>query len=315
MNVAHEISKLQEDLSQMFVGQQRVIEQILVCVLADGHVLLEGVPGLGKTLLVRSLAHLLGLEFSRIQFTPDLMPTDVIGTEVFQPDTATFSLKRGPIFSSILLADEINRTPPKTQSALLEAMEERHATISGIRYELPFPFLVFATQNPLEFEGTYPLPEAQQDRFMMKIILNYQVESDEIEILKRSHMGFNPQKIESSGVNPTLTRESLAELRTAIQSITVEDKVFQYIYSVIASTRNHQDIAVGASPRAGIALLNASKALAAIRNRDFVIPDDVKFLAPPILRHRVKVKPEVEIEGLNVDQILGELLDLQVVPR
>lgn len=315
MIVAEAADRVKAEVSKAFVGQDKVVEQVLAAVLADGHVLLEGVPGLGKTLLVRSLALALDLPFMRIQFTPDLMPTDVIGTEVFDQRDVDFKLRRGPVFTAILLADEINRTPPKTQAALLEAMEERHVTIGGVRHELPYPFLVFATQNPIEFEGTYPLPEAQQDRFMLKVMLDYQPADAEQDVLRRFHLGFRTQRLEDAGIQPVVHAEMLRELRTQVNNATVEDKVFAYVYGIVAATRDHNDLLVGASPRAGLSLLAASKAVAAIRGRDFVIPDDVKELALPVLRHRVMLKPEAEIEGLSVDQVLHELLEHQVVPR
>lgn len=315
MKVAEAAELVKAEVSKAFVGQDRVVEQVLSAVLADGHVLLEGVPGLGKTLLVRSLALALDLPFTRIQFTPDLMPTDVIGTEVFDQRDVDFKLRRGPVFTAVLLADEINRTPPKTQAALLEAMEERHVTIGGTRHELPYPFLVFATQNPIEFEGTYPLPEAQQDRFMLKVLLDYQPQESELSVLKRFHLGFRSQRLEDAGINAVVHAELLRALRAEVNEATVEDKVFDYIYSIVAATRDHNDLLVGASPRAGLALLSASKAVATIRGRDFVIPDDVKELAQPVLRHRVMLKPEAEIEGLSVDQVLADLLEHQVVPR
>jgi len=315
MMVAETADRVKAEIAKAFVGQDRTVEQVLAAVLADGHVLLEGVPGLGKTLLVRTLAMALDLPFSRIQFTPDLMPTDVIGTEVFDQRDVDFKLKRGPVFTSILLADEINRTPPKTQSALLEAMEERHVTIGGVRHELPYPFLVFATQNPLEFEGTYPLPEAQQDRFLLKVILDYQEATDEMDVLKRFHHGFRAQRLEETGITPIVNAESLRGLRKTVNDTTVEDKVFDYIYAIVAATRSHPDLLVGGSPRAGLALLSCSKAVAAMRGRHFVIPDDVKELALPVLRHRVLLKPEAEIEGMSVDQVLTGLVASQVVPR
>ena len=315
MKVADSADRVKAEIGKAFVGQERAVEQVLAAVLADGHVLIEGVPGLGKTLLVRSLATALDLPFTRIQFTPDLMPTDVIGTEVFDQRDVEFKLRRGPVFTAILLADEINRTPPKTQAALLEAMEERHATIGGVRYELPYPFLVFATQNPIEFEGTYPLPEAQQDRFLLKILLTYQPPEAEKDVLRRFHFGFRTQRLESAGIEPVLHAEELRTMRKQVDETTVEDKVFDYVYSIVAATRNHPDLLVGASPRAGLALVGCSKAVAAMRDRDFVIPDDVKELALPVLRHRVLLKPEAEIEGLSVDQVLLGLLESQVVPR
>lgn len=291
------------------------MELALVAILANGHVLLEGVPGVAKTLLVRCLAKTLDLQYGRIQFTPDLMPSDVIGTNVFDPKEGDFKLRHGPVFVNILLADEINRTPPKTQAALLEAMEERRVTIDGAPYPLPPPFIVFATQNPIDFEGTYPLPEAQQDRFLLKVLIDYPRDTDEINVLRRHHSGFRPQLLEQAGIQPVLNQQALEALQNEVRSVSVEDKIFNYIYEVVKATRSSADILVGGSPRAGIALLNCSKALAAIRGREFVIPDDVKALALPVLRHRVLLRPEAEVEGLSVDRVLQSVIDAQIVPR
>jgi len=302
-------------VSKAIAGQGAVIDQALIALLANGHVLLEGVPGVAKSLLVRTLARALNLHYGRIQFTPDMMPTDVIGTNVFDPKSGDFKLRPGPVFVNILLADEINRTPPKTQAALLEAMEERTVTIDGTGYALPPPFVVFATQNPIDFEGTYPLPEAQQDRFLLKVVIEYPDRDSEIEVLHRHHAGFRPQALEAADIQPVVTGEQLAQVQAQVAHATVEAKVFDYIYEVVQATRKSQDILVGGSPRAGIALLNCSKALAALRDREFVIPDDVKELALPILRHRVILRPEAEVEGLTVDRVLTGILDAQVVPR
>jgi MoxR-like ATPase len=315
MSVESAAELIRQEIRKTISGQDHTIEQVLVAVLANGHVLLEGVPGVAKTLLIRSLAKALNLSYGRIQFTPDLMPTDVLGTNVFSPKSNEFELRTGPIFTSILLADEINRTPPKTQSALLEAMEERHVTIDSERHALPTPFLVFATQNPLEFEGTYPLPEAQQDRFLMKVVVDYPTQEAEISVLRRHHGGFKPQSLESAGIEGVVSGEELIELQAEVQRTTVEDKVFDYIYEVVQATRKSSDIQIGASPRAGIALLNTSKALARLRGRDFVIPDDVKELALPTLRHRVMLRPEAEVEGVSIDRVLSSIVDAQTVPR
>lgn len=315
MSVEDLAGEIRSELNRTISGQGRVIEQALVAILANGHVLLEGVPGVAKTLLVRTFAKTLGLPYGRVQFTPDLMPSDVIGTNIFSPRSGEFELRKGPIFVGMLLADEINRTPPKTQAALLEAMEERHATIDGITYQLPEPFLVFATQNPLEYEGTYPLPEAQQDRFLLKIFVDYPAPENEIDVLKRHHAGFRPQDLEAVGIREVTSLEGLKKLQEEVRVTTVEDKVFDYIYSIVQATRRANDIGVGASPRAGIALLNGSKALARLRGRDFVIPDDVKELAIPVMRHRVTLRPEAEVEGLSVDRVLTSVVDAQIVPR
>ena len=315
MSIEASVLKIQAEIGKVISGQHDVIEQVVAAVLANGHVLLEGVPGLGKTLLVRTLGFTLGLKFGRIQFTPDMMPSDVSGTMIFDSNKNEFEFRPGPIFAGLLLADEINRTPPKTQSALLEAMEERKLTVDGVSHPLPAPFLVFATQNPIEYEGTYPLPEAQQDRFLVKVLLKYPSQTDEIEVLKSHHSGFNPQRLEDSHVETVLRPGELAELQKEVINTTVEDKVFDYIYQIIKLTRDNRDIMVGGSPRAGIALLNISKAMAHIRGRNFVTPDDVKDMAPAVLRHRIQLRPESEIEGLTTDDVVKRVLDSVSVPR
>jgi MoxR-like ATPase len=315
MQVSNAVEQVVGQVRKAIAGQDRVIEQLLVGVLANGHILLEGVPGVAKTLLVRTFAKTLDLEYGRVQFTPDLMPSDVIGTSVYDLKTNELKLRRGPIFVNVLLADEINRTPPKTQAALLEAMEERQSTIDGVPQPLPNPFFVFATQNPIDFEGTYPLPEAQQDRFLLKVLVDYPGAEAEIEVMRRHHAGFRPQSLEAAGITPVCDQATLLRLQSEVAATTVEDKVFDYIYQIVEATRKATDLKVGASPRAGIALLNAGKALARIRGRDFVIPDDIKELGLPVLRHRVLLRPESEVEGLTTDQVLHGVLDRQVVPR
>lgn len=315
MQVAQVSARIMEEVAKAIVGQHKAVEHTIVAILADGHCLLEGVPGLGKTLLVKTLSRTIDLQFSRIQFTPDLMPSDVLGTNVFNQQTSEFSLKKGPIFTAILLADEINRTPPKTQSALLEAMEERQVTIDGVRLPLPYPFLCFATENPIEHEGTYPLPEAQQDRFLLKIILDYPGDEAEVQVLRNFDKGFRATNLDQAQIQPVINAEMLKSLREEVNSVRVEDKIFNYIYELVKATRTNHDVLVGASPRAGLALVSTSKALAAMRGRDFVIPDDVKELSLPVLRHRILIRPEAEIEGYTVDQVLGQLIDAQTVPR
>lgn len=315
MRVAEFYQRVQAEVAKAVIGQERVVDQLLVAILANGHVLLEGVPGIAKTLLVRTLSKTLELQYARVQFTPDLMPSDVIGTNIFNQQASEFQLRTGPIFTNVLLADEINRTPPKTQAALLESMEERQATIDGVRYLLPQPFLVFATQNPIEFEGTYPLPEAQQDRFLLKVLLTYPDPRVETEIYRRYHQGFRATAPEEAGVQPVANAEILVQLRQEVNGLQVEERIFNYIQEIVSATRKSGDLLVGASPRAGIALVLCGKALAAIRGRDFVIPDDIKELALPVLRHRVMLRPEVEIEGLSVDRVLTGLIDAQTVPR
>ncbi len=315
MSVEAQANAIRMEIGKAIAGQEKTIEQILVAVLANGHVLLEGVPGVAKTLTIRALAKALSLDYGRIQFTPDLMPSDVVGTNVYDSKANEFKLRKGPIFVNVLLADEINRTPPKTQAALLESMEERRVTIDGEPYPLPPPFLVFATQNPIDFEGTYPLPEAQQDRFLMKVVVDYPTPEAEISVLQRHHNGFRPQSLESAGISPVISADDLAQMQAEVAKVTVEDKVFNYIYEMVKATRTSHDLLVGGSPRAGIALLNGSKALAALRGRDFVIPDDVKELALPVLRHRVLLRPEAEVEGYNSDKVLTGIIAAQVVPR
>jgi MoxR-like ATPase len=314
-SVAQIAQTIRGEVSKAIVSQHDLIDQILVAMFANGHVLIEGVPGVAKTLTVRAMAMAMDLQFTRIQFTPDMMPSDVIGTNIFDPRSVEFVLRKGPVFTQILLADEINRTPPKTQSALLEAMEERQSTIDGIRHALPSPFLVFATQNPIEFEGTYPLPEAQQDRFMMKVLVSYPEPEAEKIVLSRFHQGFRAQNLEDAGIQTVVNLETLMQIRQVVQNVTVEDKIIDYLYSLVAATRDHADIQIGASPRAGLAMLSAAKAVAAMRDRNFVIPDDVKELAIPVLRHRVLLRPEVDTQGITVDEVLGDLLGSSLVPR
>lgn len=315
MSVTQFADLIRSEVRKSIVGQDAVVDQALVAILANGHVLLEGVPGIAKTLLVRSLARTMSMEYGRVQFTPDMMPSDVIGTSVFDPKNAEFKLRRGPVFVSVLLADEINRTPPKTQAALLEAMEERKVTIDGESHPLPAPFLVFATQNPIDYEGTYPLPEAQQDRFMLKVLVDYPTPEAEVNVYRRHDQGFKPQNLEEAGIQPVVNQEQLHEMQAEIQRITIEDKMFNYIYEIVTATRKSNDILYGGSPRAGIALVSTSKAIAAIRGRDFVIPDDIKELALPVLRHRVVLRPEAEVEGLTPDRVLKSIIDAQIVPR
>ncbi len=307
--------RFRDEVARAIVGQQDVVEQLLVGILADGHILLEGVPGVAKTLAVRTTAALLDLHYSRVQFTPDLMPSDLIGTNVYDPKSSEFKLRQGPVFTNVLLADEINRTPPKTQAALLEAMEERQVTIDGERYALPNPFIVFATQNPIEFEGTYPLPEAQQDRFLLKVQVDYPEPDSEIEVLRRTNTGFSAQNLGAMGLPRILAGSELADLRSQVQDIDVQDDMLRYIYGIVSQTRTSRDVLHGASPRAGIALVRASKAHAALYGRNYVTPDDIKALAPAVLRHRLILRPEAEIEGLTVERVLAGILDLQVVPR
>jgi MoxR-like ATPase len=306
---------MQAEAHKVLVGQDEVFEQLVIALFARGHVLIEGVPGVAKTLAAKLLAHLVRCEFKRLQFTPDLMPSDIVGTQVFDAATARFNLRRGPVFTNILLADEVNRAPAKTQSALLEAMEEHQATIDGARYQLPEPFMTLATQNPVEYEGTYPLPEAQLDRFLFKVLMAYAPKEAEIEVLRRTHGGFDAHDLAASGLQPILTPEQLAHLQVEITAVRVEDGIFNYIAAIAEASRANTDLALGGSPRASIALLRCGKAWAAMQGRDYVVPDDVKALVLPVYRHRVLLKPEAEIEGLNADMIMRRILAQVDVPR
>lgn len=297
------------------VGQQETLELLLVSLLAGGHVLLEGVPGTAKTLMAKTLSLLLGAQFGRIQFTPDLMPSDILGTSVFDLQTGQFHLKKGPIFTNFLLADEINRAPAKTQAALLEAMEERQVTLEGTRYQLSEPFMVVATQNPIEYEGTYPLPEAQLDRFFFKINVDYGPIEAEKDVLMRYHRGFDARRLDELGLEAVLAGGELEALRRQCQAVTVSDDVIAYITTLVRASRDSRDVLLGASPRAGIALLLGSKAVAALQGRGYVLPDDVKQIAPPVLRHRLLLKPEAEIGGLVPDLVIQKILATVEVPR
>lgn len=307
--------RMREQAARVLVGQDEVIELLLVALLARGHVLLEGVPGTAKTLMAKTLAGLVRADYRRIQFTPDLMPSDVVGTVVFDIQSGQFNLKHGPIFTQILLADEINRAPAKTQAALLEAMEERQVSIEGDTQALPDPFMVIATQNPVEMDGTYPLPEAQLDRFLFKIKVGYLPQEQEVEVYRRYHQGFDAHNLAATGLTPVVTPQQLAQIRQMVQTVRVEEGVLSYIAAITNATRTSPDLALGASTRAGVALLIASKTLAALRGRDYVSPDDIKSMVPPVFRHRVYLRPEAEIEGLDTDAVFRRLLAKLEVPR
>lgn len=309
------ITHLKAEVGKVIVGQDEVVEQVLVALLTEGHALIEGVPGTAKTLLVKVLARAIGAHFGRIQFTPDLMPADVTGTNIFNMATSTFTLRHGPLFTDLLLADEINRTPPKTQAALLEAMEERQVTIDGEAHKLSPLFTVLATQNPIEYEGTYPLPEAQLDRFMLKIIVNYPSAEEELRVVSNWNSGFNARRLEDVNIEPISDPAEVLRCRAEVRGVTVEDGVQQYMVSIIRGTRSALNVSWGASPRAAVALLLCSKALAAIRSRTFVTPDDVKEIAKPVLRHRIVLRSEAEIEGTSPDQVLEEVIAGVDVPR
>jgi MoxR-like ATPase len=305
-----------QEVAKVIIGHEHVIDQALIAIFSGHHALIEGVPGVAKTLLVRSLAHVLGCDFARIQFTPDLMPTDITGTNVFNLQKNMFSLLKGPIFTTFLLADEINRAPAKTQSALLQAMQERTVTIDRKTYSLSSNFTVFATQNPIEYEGTYPLPEAQKDRFMLKIAMVHPAREEEMVLAQRILGNNAPEQTLASGaVKQTLAPETLTRLRQTLTEITVKEDLLTYIVDIVRKTRSHQSVLVGAGPRATQALLLAARTYAAIKTRDFVTPDDIKSMATPVFNHRLILRPEYEIEGLTVGEVVDNILKEVAVPR
>ena len=302
------------ELGKVIVGQEDVISQLLAVLLAGGHALLEGVPGIAKTLAVKALAQLCHLDFQRVQCTPDLMPADILGVNVYSAASGAFSFRRGPVFTDFLLVDEVNRMPPRTQAALLECMEEHQVTLDGTRYPLSNFFTVFATQNPVEFEGTYPLPEAQLDRFLMKIHIGYPETNHEIEILNRYQGGFDPRDLGALGLQ-AMEGELLAAARRESAAVTVETTLFKYIALVVRRTRDLPTLTLGGSPRATVSLMQAAKALAALDGRDYLVPDDVKQAAPAVLRHRLLVKPEADLEGVTPDRVIAEVLAGVEVPK
>lgn len=304
-----------DQLRRVVVGQDEVLQSMLATIFCQGHALLEGVPGTAKTLMVRAVARTMSLEFSRIQFTPDLMPSDIVGTNVFDLSRNAFTLRHGPVFTDLLLGDEINRSPAKTQAALLEAMQERRCTIDGQPYPLSPAFTVFATQNPIEYEGTYPLPEAQLDRFMFKIYVSYPSEAEEDRILEMYNQGREPHEVETSGIEPVMTREDLERGQRAIQEMRAHPELVQYIRQIVVATRGSEDLLIGSGPRGGIHLLLASKAAAAFKGRPFVTPDDVQEMALPVLRHRVILQPEAEANGVTADDAVRGILRGIAVPR
>lgn len=312
-NLQHAIDQLRAEIGKVLVGQKIVVDMLVAGILSNGHILLEGVPGVAKTLTAKLLAKVIDAGFSRVQFTPDLMPSDVLGTSVFNQKTTEFEFKNGPVFSNIILIDEINRAPAKTQAALFEVMEERQVTIDGKTHPMSEPYMVIATQNPIEQEGTYRLPEAQLDRFLFKITVDYPSLEDEILVLANHH----EQRVamDLSAVKPVLTPQTIKEFRALVAQVHVEAEVLRYIAQIVHETRQHSALYLGASPRASVSILVTSKAFASMNGRDFVTPEDVKFMAVPVMRHRVMLTPESEMEGVNTDDIIKEIIAKVEVPR
>lgn len=310
---SEKVEKLKAEIATIIVGQEQGIDLILTSLLANGHVLIEGVPGVAKTLLAKLTAKLIDADYSRIQFTPDLMPSDVLGTSVFNLKTSEFEFHKGPVFSEIVLIDEINRAPAKTQAALFEVMEERQVTVDGFTRKMGSLYMVVATQNPVEQEGTYRLPEAQLDRFLMKIIINYPSSEEEFDILKRHNE--NKELTQLNNIKPVISKKEILHFKDLVSQVIVDDSLLKYITEIILSTRNSPAVYLGASPRASVALLNASKAYALIQGRDFVIPDDIKFMAVPVLQHRIMLSPETEMEGRSAGTIVKRLIEKIEVPK
>lgn len=307
------VSKITDEIKKIIIGQDEMVQLIITALLADGHVLIEGVPGVAKTLTAKLVARSVNAAFSRVQFTPDLMPSDVIGTPVFNPGDARFEFKKGPVFGNLILVDEINRAPAKTQAALLEVMEERQITVDGKSYQMDAPFMVIATQNPVEQEGTYRLPEAQLDRFLFKIQVPYPSEQEELGILTRFHQLGNDKVIDT--ISQVLTGAQINSLRQQVKNILIEEKLLAFIAKLVHQTRNNKAIYLGASPRASLAIMNAAKAMAAIKGRDFVTPDDVIAVAAPVLRHRIILSPEKEMEGVSENEIIKQMINGLEIPR
>jgi len=312
-NISNAAEKIKKEIAKYVIGQTQMTELLLIALLADGHVLLEGVPGVAKTLTAKLLAQTIHADFKRIQFTPDLMPSDIVGTAVFNNKTNEFEFRKGPLFSNVVLADEINRAPAKTQAALFEAMEERQITSDGTTYKLAAPFIVLATQNPIEQEGTYRLPEAQLDRFLFKIEVHYPSLEQETEILKTYHEKKN--KVDFSSIERVLNASDINALRETVSGIHIEDNLLKYIAQIVNETRNNSWLFLGASPRASLAILNASKACAALRGKDFVTPDEIKFVSPHVLKHRVIITPEKEMEGITTNEVVNKMIEKIEVPR
>ncbi|MDZ8053141.1 MAG: AAA family ATPase [Aulosira sp. ZfuVER01] len=316
MNEIHSILiHLEQGLNQIIVGQSNLIQQLIVALLAGGHIILEGVPGTGKTLLVKVLAQLIQAEFRRIQLTPDVLPSDITGTNIFDLNSRSFTLKKGPVFTEVLLADEINRTPPKTQAALLEAMEEMQVTLDGESLPLPELFWVIATQNPLEFEGTYPLPEAQLDRFLFKLAVDYPDRAAEKQMLLNRQAGFAARRGDIDRLKPIATVNEILQARQAVKEVKVSEAIIDYLLALVKASRQHPELALGASPRAAGAWLQTSQASAWLEGRNFVTPDDIKAVASPLLRHRLILKPEAMLDGLQIDAVIASVINQVPVPR
>ncbi len=307
------IDRVLEECSKIIVGQSELIELMVTCIISDGHILIEGVPGIAKTLSAKVVAKTIDTEFSRIQFTPDLMPADIIGTSIYNMNTSEFVFKKGPIFSNVVLIDEINRAPAKTQSALFEVMEEKQISFDGITYPMTKPFIVIATQNPIEQEGTYRLPEAQLDRFLMKINLSYPTIEEELEIINRFKN--KPGRPDIESIESILNADSIAEIQTTLESIHIEKQMLEYITQIIHETRNHSKVYLGASPRASLALLSTAKVTAVMAGRDFIIPDDIQFVAPHVLNHRMILTPDAEMEGVTAFTVISDIIKTLEVPR
>jgi MoxR-like ATPase len=308
------INKIKQEIGQVVVGQEKSVELMLAAILSNGHILLEGVPGVAKTLTAKLISKTIDVGFSRIQFTPDLMPSDVMGTNIYNPKTTQFEFRKGPIFSNIILIDEINRAPAKTQAALFEVMEERTITVDGIKHELEAPFMVIATQNSVEHEGTYQLPEAQLDRFAFKIVIDYPTQEQEVEILNRHQLNVSLHQM-IDHVKKVIDAPALNELRKLVSKITVEHKLLQFIAAIVNQTRNHNGLILGASPRASVAIFNTSKALASLRGRDFVTPEDIIEVTIPALRHRISLSAEKEMDGTTTDDIVEAIIKNTEIPR
>jgi MoxR-like ATPase len=307
------VHQVREQIKKVIVGQEEMVKLIITALLADGHVLIEGVPGVAKTMTAKLVAKSLNVHFSRIQFTPDLMPSDVLGTPVFNPQEASFEFKKGPLFSNVILIDEINRAPAKTQAALFEVMEERQITVDGRTYPMDLPFMVLATQNPIEQEGTYRLPEAQLDRFLFKITVPYPSETEEFEILRQFHEWGNTNPFDS--IEGVLHGQQILAVRQQVKTIVIEENLLQFVAKLVHQTRNHKSIYLGGSPRASLAIMNASKAMAAVNGRDFVTPEDILEVVPHVLRHRIILSPDKEMEGVTEDDVIKQIIQTLDIPR